>query len=262
MRVGLSLGLNRLGGFGGSEGPSAGLWTPAEIATALWLDASDTDSITDSLGAVTDWNDLSGNLNHASQGSASYRFTTGTRTLNGLNGMDCSADYMDFPEISANNKSIYAVIAPDTDTALQVIVGNNGNTKNRQMRLENTTRYVQIAGATPYTSTTDSNPEAVTLSVANVIGMIPTTTLQFTVNGTLVDTLDSQGAGDFDVLRVGAFESSASFPFDGILGEVVITNTVLSTADRQRMEGYMAHKWGAEGLLPGGHPYKSAAPTV
>jgi hypothetical protein len=35
-----------------------------------------------------------------------------------------------------------------------------------------------------------------------------------------------------------------------------------TTADRELLEGYLAWKWGLEGNLPAGHPYKSAAPTV
>lgn len=30
--------------------------------------------------------------------------------------------------------------------------------------------------------------------------------------------------------------------------------------DVQKAEGYLAHKWGLEGNLPSGHPYKSSAP--
>jgi hypothetical protein len=37
---------------------------------------------------------------------------------------------------------------------------------------------------------------------------------------------------------------------------------VYADADRQRIEGYLAHKWGLVGSLPSGHPYKTAAPTL
>jgi hypothetical protein len=36
----------------------------------------------------------------------------------------------------------------------------------------------------------------------------------------------------------------------------------LTTGERQRLEGYAAHKWGLAGSLPGGHPYKSAPPHI
>jgi hypothetical protein len=34
----------------------------------------------------------------------------------------------------------------------------------------------------------------------------------------------------------------------------------MTTADRQRVEGYLAHKWGLTANLPADHPYKNAAP--
>jgi hypothetical protein len=48
---------------------------------------------------------------------------------------------------------------------------------------------------------------------------------------------------------------------DGDIGEIVIFNSVLSTADREKMEGYLAWKWGLEGSLPMGHTYESAPPS-
>ena len=43
-------------------------WTPADITTALWLDAADASTITHSGGTVSQWNDKSGNSRHVSQG--------------------------------------------------------------------------------------------------------------------------------------------------------------------------------------------------
>jgi hypothetical protein len=48
----------------------------------------------------------------------------------------------------------------------------------------------------------------------------------------------------------------------GFVGEVVYTNTALSTADRERLEGYFAWKWGIEASLPTGHPFRNTPPTV
>eukprot|EP00962_Isochrysis_galbana_P059108 scaffold32529_cov129-Isochrysis_galbana.AAC.1 len=44
------------------------------------------------------------------------------------------------------------------------------------------------------------------------------------------------------------------------VGEIVIVPSALNTSDRQKMEGYLAHKWGLEANLPADHPHKSAAP--
>lgn len=47
---------------------------------------------------------------------------------------------------------------------------------------------------------------------------------------------------------------------NGWIAEVFFTNAKQSTTDRQKAEGYLAHKWGITGNLDSAHPYKSAAP--
>jgi hypothetical protein len=42
--------------------------------------------------------------------------------------------------------------------------------------------------------------------------------------------------------------------------EIVLYNVVLSTTNIQKIEGYLAWKWGLQANLPSGHPYKSSAP--
>ena len=49
-------------------------------------------------------------------------------------------------------------------------------------------------------------------------------------------------------------------PWDGPIAEIVVTNTVLSTENRQKLEGYLAHKWGLTANLASSHPYKSTLP--
>lgn len=46
----------------------------------------------------------------------------------------------------------------------------------------------------------------------------------------------------------------------GLVGEVRIFGTNLGTTDRQIEEGYLAWKWGLQGNLPAGHPYKNSPP--
>ena len=69
---------------------------PPVAGYALWLDASDTSSITSSGGAVSQWNDKSGNGWHVTQLTAGNKPTTGVNTINGLNVItfDGSNDYL------------------------------------------------------------------------------------------------------------------------------------------------------------------------
>ena len=42
------------------------------------------------------------------------------------------------------------------------------------------------------------------------------------------------------------------------IGEFIIFNDVISDADRNKIEGYLAHKWNLTSKLPSGHAYKSS----
>ena len=44
--------------------------------------------------------------------------------------------------------------------------------------------------------------------------------------------------------------------------ELLVFRSALSTADRQKIEGYLAHRWGTADALPDDHPYKAAPPQV
>ena len=55
---------------------------------------------------------------------------------------------------------------------------------------------------------------------------------------------------------------NTTFLFAGRINEMVFINYDLDDATRDKIEGYLAWKWGTQGSLPAGHPYKNAAPTV
>lgn len=76
--AGIRTNTSRLGHAGGlaALGPgtgdvSAAPWTPLDLGSALvaWYDAGDAATITESGGAVSQWNDKSGNTNHLAQGT-------------------------------------------------------------------------------------------------------------------------------------------------------------------------------------------------
>lgn len=80
--------------FAAALGGSAA-WTPADLAVApyLWLDASNSGSISHTANAVDTWSDISGNGRNFT-GSGATRPTTNTVTQNGLNVIDFAADYL------------------------------------------------------------------------------------------------------------------------------------------------------------------------
>jgi hypothetical protein len=56
--------------------------------------------------------------------------------------------------------------------------------------------------------------------------------------------------------------SAGSYPFVGDLAAVVIVTSALTLADQQRIEGYLAWKYGLVGSLPANHPYKNDPPVT
>jgi hypothetical protein len=48
--------------------------------------------------------------------------------------------------------------------------------------------------------------------------------------------------------------------YTGMLHEILIYNPGLSIDRRQKVEGYLAHKWGLATQMSAGHPYKTAEP--
>lgn len=73
---------------------------------------------------------------------------------------------------------------------------------------------------------------------------------------TLATDTGSEGSFFF-----GSEVEATNFRPHWALGEMIILDGVPSTSDRQRVEGYLAHKWLLTGSLPADHPYKSTAPT-
>ena len=47
---------------------------------------------------------------------------------------------------------------------------------------------------------------------------------------------------------------------NGSIGEFLIYGGTISESNRQKVEGYLAHKWGLTANLPSAHPYKTEAP--
>lgn len=47
----------------------------------------------------------------------------------------------------------------------------------------------------------------------------------------------------------------------GQVAEFLFFDSVLPTSDRQKVEGYLAHKWGLTSVLDAAHPYKTTPPT-
>jgi len=85
------------------------------------------------------------------------------------------------------------------------------------------------------------------------------------INGTSSQSLTgiSTTADNSYILSIGATkDATLSTTLLGGLGEILVYKGELSTGERQKVEGYLAHKWGLNAVLPSTHPYSSQTPKV
>lgn len=235
---------------GGGGGDS---WSPAELGSALmlWLDGADASTITVAGTAVIQWDDKSGNNHHAVQPLPPNQPAYGVSTINGLNVVDVDGnDRVVTPEFTVDDVSVVTVfkhIAEDfivigTTANIYAGVGQDGSTSTNQ---SNGWKYSDswIDGV----KTVANSPRRTDFysAIAEATRIVVVT------------------ASNTQTRQMAPWSYSAdSFKPKGSIAEYVMTTGIVSDADRQKLEGYMAHKWGLQASLPAGHPYKSAPPTV
>ena len=243
------------------------VWNPSMIQTALWLDAADASTITESSGLVSQWSDKSGNLRHVFQATPILRPTYSSAVLNSLPVIrfDGSNDRLETSAalLTQQTFGIYAITAnrnPAGESAVmgQYIGGDVGRTLFYQNGI--TTRLGAIfsgQGNAIYNGTANSQ-----FHIFGYEGNNVSYTLHY--EGASVATGSIAGSSisntTFKIGEPAAGAGSNFFPAALDAAEIVITLAPLSGADRQKLEGYLAHKWGLDANLPADHPYKNYGP--
>lgn len=93
------------------------------------------------------------------------------------------------------------------------------------------------------------------------------------VNGSSQTEVCWSYAGNFSDMRngtaqvaigaaVGAMGTKILYGLTGAIAELLVLPVIASIENRQRLDGYFAHKWGLTANLPADHPYKFATPRV
>jgi hypothetical protein len=239
-------------------------WDPASITTALWLDAADASTVTTVSGAVSQWNDKSGNGRDATQATAGNRPTYTASGLDSKNVITFSAGSSTrlasaLSATSAIESSFIVANASSANTGQQSLLASSA-TGGRQFRLSSTTASV-LAQASSLLGASSSNAPKDAATIFNLAYSSSGTSLSFLFNGTPVGTATSgnsfSGAG---TTSVGA-QGGGGEGLTGYIAEIVVLQSAPSTDTRQRVEGYLAHKWGLTANLPNDHPYRWTPPT-
>ncbi len=236
---------------GGSGSGAAPPFSPADIADlAMWYDAADTATITESGGAISQWSDKSGNTNDATQGSAPNQPTTGG-SLNGLNAITFGTNKrFSYPLAWAIGTpyDIFVVDSVNSGTGTNVLIdsngGGDGNNDRINMRYNGSSdqfRVGQSFNDLDYNKGSDFT--AVPRIWLNARGN-PTWTLY--ENGVSRAT-KSEGtliAAPLSNTTIGWSDGSGGLSYDGIICEIVAYTRSLSTAEKNQVGNYLGTKWG------------------
>lgn len=208
----------------------------------LWLDAADASTITHSGGAVSQWDDKSGNTRHTTQGTAGRKPTTGTATIGGRNVLVFDGgDVLLTPTLTLAQPVTIYVVARLTNTGVGngQMIGNTGNSPTIYAGNAITNYWRLYAGKdVPSAVVTDSTAHQFTAIFNGVSSFLY-------LDGTAILSNVNPGTPGWSskAIPIGA-GPTASVGWPGEVAEVLIYDTALGTTDRQAIESYLATKWG------------------
>jgi len=230
-------------------------FTPKMLGSLeLWLDASDLSTITESSGAVSQWDDKSGNSNNATQGTGTNQPTTGSDTLNNKNTLtfDGSNDYLsisDFSsilDIAANFTVFFAFRWNGTVSTSRTLTASTVSTSNRFVATINTNGHLIVG--TYNGSSYNTKTLAVSADTSTRIFSITHTSadvISAWLNGSeITGATETPATSNNSGTTIGA-RTFGDSNFDDYLAEVIIYSRILSASERTKVENYLSNKWGA-----------------
>lgn len=255
------------------DGSAPGDWTPANLANvAAWWKADA--GLTLAGSSVSAWADQTSNSNDLAQASAGDQ---PQRVTDGLNSTDVisfagstlslsAADAASL-DLATSGLSLFAVAKPATGPAASALLdkASTGSDSTPTYRAgfssgQNGKSWEFVGNASrsvAATAATDAYSifEVVTDEAGAGSGLLA-------VNGSVALTFASTApAADSTKPVIVGKVSDGSAPFGGNLAELVLVGREVTTAERQKIEGYLANKWGLQIFLPADHPYRNRAPT-
>ena len=261
------------------DGP-AELWEPNDASSlAAWFDASDTSTYTvGGGGAISAPTDKTGNFTMTLTGTP----TRVSGDLNSLNTWDFDGNsslissnsgpysnagnhwavgLFEWQSVDADKDSFWSAVG--TRTYAISSAGGGGNSFPGEIDYDGSNAITGNA-VNAFSTGIPSNNWTIVSVIANKTGN------QFfaRTNGTLNTSVDAYLASmDTTCSDLRMMQNRSGVKLDGRMAEYFHYNTILGTGGTdistvEEAEGYIAWKWGLQGNLPVGHPYKNAAPTV
>jgi hypothetical protein len=240
--------------------PSAAFF-PTSIANCLlWLDASDTGTISVSGSDVTQWDDKSGNAHHLAQTVGAERPVSGTRTMNSLNVVDFGTS-----EFLTRSDALGLTGNPDCTMVFVLNIDANVTGADTFMLLGKdvpvTTdrEIIQATGGGAYAWRFNNGNETYSVPATGVDNILMFERASGTdiaasklFRGGVEDSPTSSSSGTLfpnildEITLLGKYDlTPTGSGLDGVMAEVIVYNKVLTTAEKNQLGNYLSDKWGA-----------------
>jgi len=246
-------------------GAAGRAFDPSQLASTIaWFDGSDASTVTyNGSNEVSSWVDKIASVDT-------------TRTASAAVTYDVSGGFLTFanPSVGLVNRSTRLGLAANPDIFVASVLEVASNSEGRLVTIGdldaeailccstdiswrfNNGNWVaaeNLATNTPellvWQRSSGSNYGA---STGYLNGTQLTQTSTTNASLTVTNTIAEFGIGT-------GFDETTASDFDGDIYEIVICESS-TNADREKIEGYLAHKYSLEGNLPALHPYKSSPP--
>jgi hypothetical protein len=219
-----------------------GGFTPLSVAGCqMWLDADDASSFTYSSGvSVSQWNDLSGNGKHVTQGTAANQ-PSRNGSVNGRTSVvwDGSNDALKIAPAS------FTLAQPFTAFAVVTLTGAS----NQDTVFDGDSVVCALAADTNDwvfgTSTILAGGQPTTAAQI-LTAVFNTTSSALYMNGGSAIASGGIGSNSLQGLRLGQLRSGLEsfYQLGGSICEVIFYSSSLGSADRANVEAYLRTKWG------------------
>lgn len=236
----------------------------------LWLDAADPATLSLSGSVVTQWRDKSGNGRHTTTIGGSPVFSSNSILLDGsstylvgsyaVNTVSWTAFVVGTVNYAGGvSTAAYRLLSIGSTTANDYNINNYGSilrqasASNVGVLRNNISVYTPVTTNTPFIFVTQQDGTNMSLFLDGA-----TKTSVARTGGQYIPLAYSIGR------NVGSTDGTApNFGYaywPGSVSEVILYTTLLTSSQRQLVEGYLARKWGRLSILPTAHLYKTISP--
>ncbi len=229
------------------------LWVPSTDDMVMWIDPSNTGSVTGTT-TVTAIADLSSS-GHGGTNASATPFSLVSNAMNGLNALSSvGTSYMTIASGGVPNTSVMTCFQIFKRVTSNIVSIPTGCIDGQYAGLQPIYWISDTTGFSSYNANTLYLPANTTTGNCLITTAINRPAITTRLNGAVWGSTANVGS-DTHFSSLSAIGRNISYWHNGYIGEVIICDAAV---EYEKIEGYLAHKWGV--TLHSSHPYFASPP--